>query len=481
MRIALVVPGRGRRVNSGLGRLFRPLVLRHQTIGPLLIAAALENQQHQVQVIDAEAEELGDRSLVRAIASFGPDLIGVYANLILIRHVLRTVHSLKQAFPEVPLIAGGPCVTSIPEALLAHSSFDYGVIGEGEATIVELTNAIEGRSDLESVRGIVFKREGQIVRTPDRPNEANLDSLPMPAWRHVRFELYRDIIVGNRRFANVLLNRGCPYHCLFCDPKSKLGQRPRFRSIDSIVEELAYLRSRFGVENVYFNDDTFTLNREQILGFCERLLSDGLDISWECRTRVDLVDYELLSMMRRAGCEMIGFGVESGDNGVLRSLRKGITIEQTQDAFEACKRAGVDTLAYFMVGGPVETRETARRTVKFASRIEPTYIVPAQCRVFPPGTDLVRIAVERGLIFADHWEQRVWRDPGCVAPCFVTGEMSRPLAVLYLARLHALNMLWPARNLRSMLRGHVASNFKSRLLVGLQVILLAVDRKRLLT
>jgi len=480
MKIVLVIPDVGQRVMSGIGRLFRPVTVRHQKIGPLLIAAALELRGHQVRVIDAEAQELDDQRLVRELADFGPDLVGIYANLMVFRHVLRSARAMKLALPRLPIVVGGPAVTCLPDAVMSHIAFDFGVVGEGERTIVELVDVLGAGHVPSNVKGIVFRDAETVVTTPPREPEQNLDLLPMAARHHVRFDLYRDVILGKRRFANVLCNRGCPYHCLFCDPKNKLGQTPRFRSVESIADELSYLKHSFGVEDIYFNDDTFTLNRRQILGLCERLLKDSLGISWSCRTRVNLVDYELLSMMREAGCERIDFGVESGDDAVLKALRKEITVGQTIEAFEACRRAGIETLAFFMIGGPAETRQTAKRTLRLAARINPTFVVPAQCQIFPPGTELVRIAAERGLVSSDHWERYIRDEVGEVAPPFITAQMSRRLGRLYLTRLHLINLLWPVRNPGAMFRGNPVSNLRRRLRVDLQILLMAVARRRVM-
>ena len=478
MKITLVLPDVGQRVMSGTGRLFRPIIVRHQRIGPLLIASALEQRGHRVQVIDAEAQELDDRGLVRELSDFGPDLLGIHANLMVFRHALRSARAMKLAFPRLPIIVGGPAVTSLPDAVMSHPAFDFGVVGEGERTIVELVDVLGAGHVPANVKGIVFRDGETVIATPPREPEQNLDLLPMPARHHVRFDLYRDVILGKRRFTNVLCNRGCPYHCLFCDPKNKLGQKPRFRSVESIVDELTCLKRDFGVENIFFNDDTFTLNRTQVLGLCERMLRDRLGIAWSCRTRVNLVDFELLSMMHKAGCQRIDFGVESGDDAVLKALRKGITVEQTIEAFEACGRAGIDTLAFLMIGGPAETRETAKRTLRLAARINPTYVAPAQCRIFPPGTELVRIAAERGLISSDHWERYIRDEVGEVAPPFTTPQMSRRLGRKYSARLHLVNLLWPVRNPGAMLSGNPVSNLRRRLRVDMQILLMAVARRR---
>jgi len=478
MNIALVIPDIGQRVKRGAGRLFRPTTVRHQRIGPLLIAAALEQHGHLVQVIDAEAQELDDQHLVRELAKFGPDLLGIHANLMVFRHALRSARAMKQAFPTVPVVVGGPAVTSLPEAVMSHPAFDFGVVGEGERTIVELVDVLAAGDVPTNVKGIAYRDSETVVTTPPREPEQNLDLLPTPARHHVKFNLYRDVILGKRRFANVLCNRGCPYHCIFCDPKNKLGQTPRFRSIESIVDELTNLKLRLGVEYIYFNDDTFTLNRKQVLGLCERLLKDSLAIGWTCRTRINLVDDELLSMMSKAGCKRIDFGVESGDDAVLKALRKEITVKQTIEAFKACHCAGIDTLAFFMVGGPAETEETVKRTLGLAARINPTFVVPAQCHIFPPGTELARISIQRGLVSSDHWERYIRGEVGEVAPPFITPQMSRRLARLYLARLHLINILWPVRNPVAMLRGGFVSNLRTRLRIDTQILLMAVARRR---
>lgn len=478
MKVAILVPDTGQRVRTGVGRVLRPITVRHVKIGPLLIASALEQNGHEVRVIDAEAQELGERGLLRELSSFNPDLLGIHANLMSLRYASASAQVIKRARPQLPIVVGGPAVTSLPEAVMASACFDFGVIGEGERTIVDLASAIGSGAGFERVRGIIFRDEDQIVRTGPRELEPNLDALPIPAWHHVNFDVYRDLILGKRRFANCLCNRGCPYHCVFCDPKSKLGHEPRFRSVASIVDELAYLRGRFGVENIYFNDDTFTLSRTQILSLCEKLLGDNLGIRWTCRTRVNLVDYELLSAMKKAGCTGIEFGVESGDDEVLAALRKEITVEQTRKAFEACKKAGIDTIAYFIVGGPYETRQTAERTIRFASEIAPTFVAAAQCRIFPPGTELARLAQKERLIEANHWERYVVEGLGELAPVFSTPKIGKRRARSYLVRLQLLNLLWPIKHPVTLMKHSPLANLRIRLRTDMQIVVTALARKR---
>jgi len=480
MKVALLVPTTVQRVRTGVGRVLRPITVRHIKIGPLLIASALERDGHKVQVIDAEARELGERGLLRELSSFNPDLLGIHANLMSFRYASKSAQVIKRVRPQLPIVIGGPAVTSLPEAVMAHHCFDFGVIGEGERTIEELVGAIGSGAGLEDVSGIVFRDGNEIVRTGPRKLEPNLDALPMPAWHHVNFELYRDVILGKRRFANVLCNRGCPYHCVFCDPKGKLGHAPRLRSVESIVNELAYLKGRFGVQSIYFNDDTFTLNRAQILALCERLLLDNVSVQWSCRTRVNLVDYELLSAMKKAGCGRIDFGVESGDDEVLRALRKEITVEQTRKAFEACKKVGIDTLAFFMVGGPYETRQTAERTIRLAWKIAPTFVAAAECRIFPPGTELARLARKQNLVEDDHWERCIIERLGELAPAFNTPRMSRRLIRSYQARLHLLNLLWPIRHPVEMMRRRPLANLRMRLRIDMQILMMALARRRVM-
>jgi len=248
------------------------------------------------------------------------------------------------------------------------------VRGEGEETILDLMARLgRGTAGWRDVPGISFRDKGEVVHTPDRPLIRDLDSIPFPARHLLPLDRYQTIHTGRKRFATLVTSRGCPGKCMFCF--RPFGRNLRYRSMDNVMGEVRELVERFRVEEISILDDAFTLDRDRVAEFCDRVSASGLRFAWRLGngTRVDLIDDELLKMMKRAGCYEVAFGIESGDDEVLRKIGKEITTAQVERAFAAAKRAGMETIGFFMIGHPFDTVETMRKTIDFAIRLDPTY------------------------------------------------------------------------------------------------------------
>jgi len=185
----------------------------------------------------------------------------------------------------------------------------------------------------------------------------------------------------------MITSRGCPYQCQFCDVHELFGRKTRYRTVDNVIEEMRMLSIEYRVKEIIFYDDTITIDRERVMELCERMIKEKLDISWGCYSRVDRIDDEMSKIMKRAGCHMISMGVESGSDEMLTKMQKGITIEQTRNAFKILKKNNIETSASFIVGFPGETRQTLQKTKEFVKEIDPTFAL--FFRLIPyPGTSL---------------------------------------------------------------------------------------------
>jgi radical SAM superfamily enzyme YgiQ (UPF0313 family) len=256
---------------------------------------------------------------------------------------------------------------------------------------------------LASVRGLAWRRGDGIVLNPDRPFVRNLDDLPLPRHDLLPLERYRAPLVGGP-YAFVVTSRGCPANCCFCIKHVSYGQSVRFRSAESVVDELEAL-AKLGVRAVNMYADLFTLNRDHVLGICERIVERGLRVRWTCNSRVDFVDEELLRTMARAGCWMISWGIESGDQDVLRRARKGITLGQAERALAWARRAGIRNWGYFIIGLPGESEASIRRTIDFAKHL-PLDLVLFHIAAPYPGTPFFYEVVDKGWFRpGTRWEQ----------------------------------------------------------------------------
>jgi anaerobic magnesium-protoporphyrin IX monomethyl ester cyclase len=331
----------------------------------------------------------------KTIAEYRPTVVGISTmsqNFESARLVARLVKELDE---RTVVIAGGPHPSTAGRESLNCPSIDICVRGEGESTIVDLLDAIEHERDLRDVKGICFRRGGEVVETPPRRVIENLDSLAFPhqAAREVLkdYSLYRP-----DAFQQVLATRGCPYGCLFCSSRNIWSRRVRFRSPANVTKEIRSLQN-IGLHKVEFADDTFGVSRHYLHELCGALARDCPGLKWECELHVKLVDDTTVTAMKRAGCVVIRIGIESGNNHILRGIKKNITIEEALDACRIIKRHGIRLDAFFMVGFPDETEDTLTDTI--------TAIKNAKCdrvlySIFTPypGTELFEVCKARGTI-----------------------------------------------------------------------------------
>jgi radical SAM superfamily enzyme YgiQ (UPF0313 family) len=328
-------------------------------MGVLYIAAALERIGVAVDLRDYPAESylaLDPDDLVSALDDAAP-VIGVSCMSDALPFVLYSLQQLRAGHPEKRIILGGPGPTGAAAELLEHfPSVDVVVIGEGEETAAEVVPHLIAGSDgeLGQVKGIAFRSGDQVCVTGERARIRDLDRLPMPSYDCLPMSEYH--------FVNLVLSRGCPFKCTFCDVAPMWQRRNRRRSVDSVVDELVFLHREYRLRNFEFADETFVLNRKHVLRFCERLREERLDVEWACTGRIDLMNEELLEEMSASGCRGLFFGIESGSNHVLGQIRKEFTAEQAVEGiFTAQKYMRV--VASFIWGFPGESREDFLKTL----------------------------------------------------------------------------------------------------------------------
>jgi radical SAM superfamily enzyme YgiQ (UPF0313 family) len=376
-----------------------------------MIAAVLEKNGYMVRILDLPVLGFSEDSFSTIIRQEKPDVVGVTAMTPTINSAVSVVEKVKECDRNITVVLGGAHATILPEETLKSiSEIDVIVRGEGEQTILEFIRVLqEDPNSINQVLGISC-REGDSVRSnPLRPPVLDLDTLPLPAFHLLPIGKYRlHPPFGRRKPAMpIITSRGCPYHCIFCS-KAVFGEKYRSNNPAYIVDEIRFLKEKFGVKEIKFYDDVFTLDRKRVIAICTQLKERGIDIPWSCETRVNLVDSELLKVMKNAGCYMIEYGAESGNQTVLNSLKKGITLEQTTKAFKLTHEAGIETVAYFMIGSPQETLETVQETVEFAKKLDPDF---AQFSITTPypATELYRLAVDEQYV-SERWDEYVYAD-----------------------------------------------------------------------
>ena len=339
-------------------------------LGIAYLGAIAEKEGHEVTVIDCQAEKLTYEAFQDRIRRTPSDVIGATATTLLYKSAMKLITLAKQAQPQAFTMLGGSHGTFWDtNALDEYPSLDIVARREGEMTFIEVLNKLQTKTNLKNVLGITFRnQEGKIVRNPDRPFIENLDDLPFPAHHLLPLNALRRM--GKVLFP-LITSRGCVYWCDFCSTVRMFGRGYRMRSPKNVVDEMEMIHNKYGVNQLTFYDDAFTVNRERVTKICEELRARKLDLVWDCGTRVDMVDRELLKTMRDAGCIAVWLGVESGSELILGAMNKGIKLDQTRLAYKTAHEVGLMTIANVVLGFPGETEQTAKETINFVKELNP--------------------------------------------------------------------------------------------------------------
>ncbi len=374
--------------------------VRLPPLGLAYIAAALRRDGHEASILDTADARDENRALDAALRQSDPQLVGFSVSTPLFAPALAMARRLKASRPEVQTLFGGVHASWKPEAVAACKEVDYVVFGEGEVTVSELLQALMAGRKPAGVPGVAYRDQGRVVVNPPRRLAANLDDLPVPAYDLLPISSCSSPQSAGRPLCSMVTSRGCPYSCIFCDAHLIFGRQYRFHSPERTLQEAFQLKERFGVREISFKDSEFTLDVGRLERLCDLMVAEKLDVRWTCNSRVGRLTEALLGKMRAAGCRMIWFGVESGDPQVLRSLNKQITLPAVEETFRLSRRAGIGTVANFLVGSPGESEATLGRTLDLAIRLDPDYVNFS--RLVPyPGTELYGMAMASGWITGD--------------------------------------------------------------------------------
>jgi len=355
-------------------------------IGLMYIAAVLQDAGVGVSILDAEARNIMDEE--KYIIDNYPDVVGYTATTPLVNTCNNIAGMISYELDDVVQVIGGPHASAAPETLL-DKNFDFIVQGEGEPAAPLMFEA--GRNKKAKMHGI-YKT----------PIVDNLDALPFPARDLVDNSLYTNVYTG-KPTTLVVTSRGCPYHCTFCGSGAIFGKKIRYRSPANVIAEMKEIVDVYKIHNVIISDDTFTMHRQRAIDIFNGMIENTLDISFRFSTRVDRVDPELLGLAKEAGCDRITYGFESGNNDILKSLRKGITIEQSREAVRMTKEAGIKILGNYMIGVPYDTEETIMQTIDFAKELD-TENAQFTIAIPLPGTEMEKTARDLGAIKSSNFD-----------------------------------------------------------------------------
>jgi len=371
-------------------------------LGLCYIAAVLEEHGYDVVIYNADfknnLELISDREITarydeylrilkninhplwkeiqRVISYQSPDIVGISVTTAKYGSALNISHLVKIFDPKIPVVWGGVHPTILPEETIKNKDVDIVVRGEGEYTFLDL---IENIDNLNDVLGITYKENDKIIHNPNRPLIQNLDELPFPA-RHLLLEKEN---YPPEAFGNIFASRGCPYNCIFCASHKVWTRKVRYRSPENVVDEIKYIQKTFKTHHFRFEDDSFTINKKWVYEICNLLIKEKLNIQWTTETRADIVTDDLIKKMKLAGCKNITIGVESGNEKILKKIKKGITIEQIKNANKILKQNGVGLSAFFMIGFPWETKREINNTISLMKELDPSIAVFSVATPYP--------------------------------------------------------------------------------------------------
>ena len=369
-------------------------------LGLAYVAAALEKEGFQVEIVDNYLLEKPIDYIKQMVRKLNPQMVGIACSSVTYQGCVETAKAVKEVLPSCKVVVGGPHPSYMPGSMLQHPEIDYVVLGEGERAIVELAAHItkgEDDSTIAKIPGIACMHEGKIIETAPR-FISDLDQIPYPARHLLPMHLYNRMVeyLGARPADLMNVVRGCPYNCTFCEISKLWGKTCRAFSPRRIVEEIDHMINEYGSKGIYFIGDNFTILKRQTVELCKLIKKNKLDIEWACDARVDLISRELLKIMRDAGCQTIWFGVESGSPRILEKINKGITLQQAVHAFKLCREEGIQIACSFILGIPGETVNDMKATFKFVKKLDPDW-----CRfnifVAVPGSRLYTEVMQRGL------------------------------------------------------------------------------------
>lgn len=331
------------------------------------------------------------REVKDTIASVNPDIVGISIWTTYAASAFHVAKLCKEANPNCVVVMGGPHATVRAEEILKISpNVDYVVRGEGEITMVELVKQISaGKNSVLSIPGLSFRHKDVVIHNLPRQAVKDLDQFPFPD---------RSLLTNEDKYTSedmglIMSSRGCPFACSYCATHTK---KVSYRPIEHVVEEIKQVRSNYGTRQFSFKDDSFTVNKKRVEQLCDKLLADKLNINWECNTRVDLVSESLLAKMKKAGCNSIKVGVESGSERILKRMNKGITHDQIRNAAKLFRKIGIHWTGYFMMGVPSETVDEIYQTLDFMYEIEPDFASISVYEPFP-GTPMFVEGIQKNL------------------------------------------------------------------------------------
>ena len=337
-------------------------------LGPPIIlayaAAVAQQAGHETIIIDAHALKLSAAQVIAQLQAWKPDILCFRAESYHFHDALFFMKTLKKTL-HIPIIAGGINLWYYPLETMTHTCIDYGIRGDAQPALPLLLHAIEHHQPLHDIRGVCYRDNSTVIISPDIPI-THIADLPFPARQFLPHERYHSFISQRSYYTVLLTTRGCPYQCRFC----AIPYFPyQIRPAQHVLEEMTECYTTYDIREFDIFDATFFYNKDRDADICRAIIRSNMDIAWSCRTRIDQLDLSLLKLAKQAGCRQIYLGIETACQTHLDAINKNIHVHAVQQAIDLCKKTGIKTLGFFMIGVPGETRESARATIRAARKL----------------------------------------------------------------------------------------------------------------
>lgn len=392
----------------------------------------LQRKDYEVKLLLANRYDMSLEEVEEQIRDFDPDTIAISSTSGyvcpggLIEPTLHVLRLLSEKFSDKRVIVLGGNAHYFTDNLL-EAGADILIHKEPELKYIEVMDNI---SDLSCVAGISYKHEGEVIHNADDGKLGDLNEMGP-----INYHLYNDDVlkielnpmtydyaITSKRIVTLETSRGCPYKCIFCNMEYHRGNSVRFKTIDNVISEIEYYISEFDVNAFYMPDNTFTINRERTLEFCNRVLNLDYKIYWRVVTRPDYVDLELLKKMKEAGCYQISFGLETADNEMLERAKKKFTLEDVASAVKMCKQAGIKTSLFLIFFLPGETMDSINHTMRFMSSLKPLWI-GANIATPSPYTELYKMGEAEGKLKGEKLLEECIEYAGSIGTDFEPSEV----------------------------------------------------------
>lgn len=478
MKVLLINPPR---FNELIGK--NPAIVeKHRGFNPplglMFLAGYLEsNSDHQVEIVDAQPPGWTYEELKRRLSEREFEVCGITAMTFTLIDVIKTCRVVKEVNPKAKIVLGGPHVHLFPEETISIPEVDFLMQGEGEIAFIDLLSKLDQPDLWWTVKGLVYQDgSGKIVNNGIAPSTGDLDLLGFPARDKLDPGMYTSLLGRDNTITTMFTSRGCPFRCTFCDrPYSPVLSGFRWRSPQHVVEEMEQCLS-LGIREAFIYDDTFTVRKDRVHELCDEILKRKLKFRWDVRAHVNTVNPDLLKHMAAAGCDRIHFGVESGNERMMRVIRKNTNPDKVRDAVRWVKESGMEVLTYFIIGQQTETAADIQDSIDLAKDLDPNYV---HFTIFCPypGTEIYMKGIESGIIKKDVWREFAQNpEPGFELPIWEENFTRAELREM-LVKCYKSFYLRPSYVARSLARIRGVGEFRRKMRAGLSVMTMTPNQK----